>query len=72
MSNFYGTEIETWAGFGPVGSSEKKNWVLNYYATFEGSFFMFSWANFYFIFFQKHCSVFTPQIREQMSGGTFL
>ena len=24
VSNFYGTEIEIWAGFGPVGSSEKK------------------------------------------------
>ena len=22
-SNFYGTEIEIWAGFGPVGSNEK-------------------------------------------------
>jgi hypothetical protein len=25
VSNFYGTKIEIWAGFGPVGSSEKKN-----------------------------------------------
>ena len=24
VSNFYGTEIEIWAGFGPVGSTEKK------------------------------------------------
>ena len=24
MSNFYGTEIEIWAGFGPVGNTEKK------------------------------------------------
>ena len=23
MSNLYGTEIEIWAGFGPVGSTEK-------------------------------------------------
>ena len=23
-SNFYGTEIEIWAGFGPFGSTEKK------------------------------------------------
>ena len=23
VSNFYGTEIEIWAGFGPVGSTEK-------------------------------------------------
>ena len=26
-SNFYGTEIEIWAGFGPVGNTEKKNWA---------------------------------------------
>jgi hypothetical protein len=24
MSNFHGTEIEIWAGFGPVGITEKK------------------------------------------------
>jgi hypothetical protein len=24
VSNFYRTEIEIWAGFGPVGSTEKK------------------------------------------------
>ena len=27
MGDFYGTEIEIWAGFGPVGITEKKNWV---------------------------------------------
>ena len=26
MSNFYGKEIEIWAGFGPVGNT-KKNWA---------------------------------------------
>ena len=26
VSNFYGTEIEIWAGFGPVGNSGKR-WV---------------------------------------------
>ena len=25
MNNFYGTEIEIWAGFRPVDSTEKKN-----------------------------------------------
>ena len=24
VSNFYGTEIQIWAGFGPVGNTEKK------------------------------------------------
>ena len=27
MSNYYGTEIEMWAGFGLVGSTEKKFWA---------------------------------------------
>jgi hypothetical protein len=26
MSHFYGTEFEIWAGFGPVGSTEKNIW----------------------------------------------
>ena len=25
MGDFYGTEIEIWAGFGPVGITEKKH-----------------------------------------------
>jgi hypothetical protein len=28
VSNFYGTEIEIWAGFGPLDNTEKKkNWA---------------------------------------------
>ena len=27
VSNFYGTEIENWAGLGPIGNTEKKNWA---------------------------------------------
>ena len=27
MDDFYGTGIEIWAGFGPVGITEKKNWA---------------------------------------------
>jgi hypothetical protein len=27
VSNFYGTEMEIWAGFGPVGITGKKFWV---------------------------------------------
>jgi hypothetical protein len=26
-SNYHGTEIEIWAGFGPVGNTEKKIWA---------------------------------------------
>ena len=28
VSNFYGTEIEIWAGFGLVSITEKKNWPI--------------------------------------------
>ena len=27
VGDFYGTGIEIWAGFGPVGITEKKNWA---------------------------------------------
>ena len=41
MGDFYGIGIEIWAGFGPVGITEKKIW-----ADYEllGLFFKFSWA----------------------------
>ena len=42
VSNFYRTEIEIWAGFGPVGNTEKNiGPIMN---NFWGFFFMFSWA----------------------------
>ena len=28
VSNFYGTGIEIWAGFGQVGNTEKKIWAI--------------------------------------------
>ena len=40
MSNFYRTEIEIWAGFGPVGNAEKKFWAD--YEQFLRA--VFSWA----------------------------
>ena len=30
VSNFYGTEMEIWAGFGPVDITEKKSIWANY------------------------------------------
>ena len=30
MGDFYGTGIEIWAGFGPVGNTERKNYWANY------------------------------------------
>ena len=47
MSNFYGTEIEIWAGFGPVGNTEKKNWadyeqlLRAVFLCFQGQLFKF-------------------------------
>ena len=41
--HFYGTKSEIWAGFGPVGNTEKKI-VGRLRAAFEGGFFMFSGA----------------------------
>ena len=37
MSNFYGTEIEIWFGFGPVGNTEKKFGLI--VSNFWGRFF---------------------------------
>ena len=27
VGDFYGTRIEIWAGFGPIGSTEKRVWA---------------------------------------------
>ena len=44
MRDFYGTGIEIWAGFGPVGITEKKRFgtiMSNFLGLF---FFKFSWV----------------------------
>ena len=47
MSNFCGTEIEIWAGFEPVDSTEKKIGPIK---TFEGFFFhVFRGKKLYFL-----------------------
>jgi hypothetical protein len=50
---FYGTGIDIWAGFGPVGITEKKNWA-DYEQLFRPFFSSFhgqkKFKN------QKHCS----------------
>ena len=38
MGDLYGTEIEIWAGFGLIGSTEKRG-LGRLRATFEGVFF---------------------------------
>ena len=40
MKNFYGTEIEIWAGLGLVGSTEKNGTVMSNFL--GGGLFMFS------------------------------
>ena len=50
MSNFYGTEIEIWAGFGPVGNTEKKLGA-NYEQLLRPVFSCFR------DFFFKYCSI---------------
>ena len=44
--NFYGTEIEIWAGFGPVGNTEKKIGPIMSRANFEFGFSCFQGENF--------------------------
>ena len=39
-SNFYGTEIEIWAGFGPIGNTEKK----------FGPILIIFWGQFFHVF----------------------
>ena len=48
-SNFCGTEMEIWAGFGTVGSTEKKNWAD--YEHFLSAVFS-CFREQYFFFFQ--------------------
>ena len=59
VSNFYGTEIEIWAGFGPVGSTDKKLGRL--WAIFEGGFTCFLERIFFFFNFQKNIVGFAVQ-----------
>ena len=50
VSNFHETEIDIWAGFGPVCNT-KKNWVD--YDLLLGCFYMFSWTKKYLIFLKN-------------------
>ena len=50
VSNFYGTEIEIWAGFGPVGSTEKKIGSIK------------RWGRFFHVFILTYCSAWTKKL----------
>ena len=53
VSNFYGTKIEIWAGFGPVGRTEKK--IEDVYRQLLRA--VFSCHKFFLEFFEKYFSV---------------
>ena len=52
MSIFYGTEIDIWAGFGPVGITEK-TFLANYEQLVRAVFLFFHEQNFFSIFFKN-------------------
>ena len=57
MSNFYGTLLEIWAGFGQVGSTAQPNLLLG--TTFDGVFYMFFGR-----FFLNYCSIRTKKLHR--------
>ena len=66
MGDFYGTGIEIWAGFGPVGITEKK-WADN-----EQVFRLF-FSSFHGLKKQKkHCSVRTKKLHKMKLDFFFL
>ena len=58
MSNYYRTEIEIWAGFGPIGKTEKKN-LADYEQLLRVVFFM---GKTKFKIFKKYYSVCTKKL----------
>ena len=59
MGDFYGTGIEIWAGFGPVGITEKKNIWAHYERLLRQVFSSFRGQK-----NQKHCSVCIEKLHE--------
>ena len=60
VSNFYGTEIEIWASFGPVGDTEKFFGPIR--SNFGGQFFHVFMGK--IIYFFKYCSVHTKKLHR--------
>ena len=64
MGDFYGTGIEIWTGFGPIGSTEKKG-SGPIMSNFWGCFFhVFSGKKKMYFFFKKHCIVLTKNLHK--------
>ena len=61
MSIFYGSEIEIWAGFGPVGNIEK-----NFGADYEELLRLFQWQKKIMHIF-KYCSIRTKKLHKGKS-----
>jgi hypothetical protein len=74
-SNFYGTEIEIWADFGPVDSTEKK-FGADYEQLLREVFSCFHRQKTKFKFFKIHCIVvsakYSPSIVSCSTGDTSL
>ena len=71
MGDFYGTGIEIWAGFGPIGSTEKKgsgpimsNFLGWFFHVFRGKKKLF--------FLKKHCSVHTKKLHKMKLSFFFV
>ena len=69
MGSGSGKTFEIWAGFRPVGNTEKKK-LGRLWATFEEDFFMFSNAKRLF-FFWKCCSVRTEKFHRKKKKKYF-
>ena len=66
MGDFYGTGIEIWDGFGPIGITEKKN-ILELWGQFFQVFVGKKKVN------KKHCSVSTKKLKlHEIKGYFFL
>ena len=63
MSNFYGTKIEIWDGFGLVGIAEKKIGA-NYEQLLRSFFPCFQGQKENFKFQKKYCSVRTKKMHK--------
>ena len=63
VSNYYGTEMEIWAGFGPIGKTEKKIWA-DYEQLLRTVFLCFHGQKQNLKYFKNHCSVRTKKLHK--------
>ena len=69
MGDFYGTKIEIWAGFGPIGITEKKIWadyeqlLRVFFSVFRGETNVKK--------FLKHCSLRAKKVHKMKLKNIF-